>query len=70
MSAIRSLLLACVVGLSYAGPIGPRTVTSLDEAAFEEAQQRDDTATRAFSNVQIKVSIMSHGNYRPNLIDV
>jgi len=32
-----------------------RTVTALDEASFEEAQQRDDTATRAFSNVQIKV---------------
>lgn len=32
-----------------------RTVTALDQAAFEEAQQRDDTATRAFSSVPIKV---------------
>jgi hypothetical protein len=32
-----------------------RTVTALDQAAFEEAQQRDDTATRAFSSVPITV---------------
>jgi hypothetical protein len=32
-----------------------RTVTALDEAAFAEAQVRDDTATRAFSNTEIKV---------------
>ena len=32
-----------------------RTVTSLNQAAFEEAQQRDDTATRAFSSIPIKV---------------
>jgi hypothetical protein len=62
MSVIRSLLLAYAVGVSYAGPIGSRTVTSLDEAAFEEAQRRDDTATRAFSNVQIKASLMIHGS--------
>ncbi|OAA61915.1 Ricin B-related lectin [Niveomyces insectorum RCEF 264] len=31
----------------------PRTVASLDQAATAEAQQRDDTATRAFSNVRI-----------------
>ena len=34
----------------------PRTVTSLDVAAVAEAQPRDDTATRAFSNVQITTS--------------
>ncbi|KAK7902725.1 hypothetical protein LTR67_002371 [Exophiala xenobiotica] len=33
-----------------------RTVTALDQAAFEEAQQRDDTATRAFSSVPITTS--------------
>lgn len=33
-----------------------RTVASLDQAAFAEAQQRDDTATRAFSSIPIKVS--------------
>ena len=33
-----------------------RTVTSLDQAATAEAQQRDNTATRAFSGVPIKVS--------------
>ncbi len=32
-----------------------RTVTALDQAAFDEAQQRDDTATRAFSSVSITV---------------
>lgn len=36
--------------------IDPRTVTSLDQAAFAEAQKRDDTATRAFSSVPIKTS--------------
>jgi hypothetical protein len=30
-------------------------VSSLNDAAFAEAQQRDNGATRAFSNVQIKV---------------
>lgn len=37
-------------------PLLPRTVTSLDAAAVAEAQPRDDTATRAFSNVQITTS--------------
>ncbi len=43
--------------LAAAGPLLPRTVTSLDQSAVAEAQQRDNTATRAFSNVQIKVTI-------------
>ncbi|EPE06891.1 iron-sulfur protein [Ophiostoma piceae UAMH 11346] len=34
----------------------PRTVAALDTAAAAEAQQRDDSATRAFSNVQITTS--------------
>ena len=41
--------------VAAAGPILPRTVASLDEGATAEAQQRDNTATRAFSNTQIKV---------------
>ena len=32
-----------------------RTVAALNQAAFQEAQQRDATATRAFSSVAIKV---------------
>jgi hypothetical protein len=54
MAALLSLLLACA-SLGSAGPVGPRTVSSLNDAAFAEAQQRDNGATRAFSNVQIKV---------------
>ncbi|CZS96685.1 uncharacterized protein RAG0_05902 [Rhynchosporium agropyri] len=42
--------------LSFASPFEKRVVTSLNQAAFEEAQQRDDTATRAFSGTQIKTS--------------
>ncbi|KAL7946757.1 hypothetical protein V8C42DRAFT_318720 [Trichoderma barbatum] len=42
--------------LAAAGPIQRREVASLDPAATAEAHTRDDTATRAFSNVQIKTS--------------
>ena len=49
-------LLLTSVALSLASPLERRVVTSLNEAAFEEAQQRDDTATRAFSATEIKVS--------------
>lgn len=46
------------VGLVTATPTTwPRAVPSLDAAAFSEAQQRDDTATRAFTNTQIKVRL-------------
>lgn len=42
--------------LASAGPVlRPRVVQELNQDAFEEAQQRDGTATRAFSGVQIKV---------------
>jgi len=57
MIATLSLLLSSVA-LSFASPLVPleaRTVTALNTAAFEEAQQRDDTATRAFSSTEIKV---------------
>jgi len=43
------------VALAGATPFRPRAVESLNEAATAEAHQRDNTATRAFSNVQIKV---------------
>lgn len=49
-------LLACA-GLASANPvISVRAVASLDESAVAEAQQRDDTATRALSNINIKTS--------------
>jgi hypothetical protein len=55
-SSLSTLLLTAAT-LASASPIAlePRNVTSLDQAAFAEAQQRDATATRAFSNTQIKV---------------
>jgi hypothetical protein len=50
-----SSLLGCAA-LAAAGPVvGPRAVDKLNEEATAEAQQRDNGATRAFSNVQIKV---------------
>ena len=60
MAALLSLLLACA-SLGIASPLGSRAVSSLNEAAFAEAQQRDEDATRAFSNVQIKVSVLDFG---------
>ncbi|KAI1773611.1 hypothetical protein F4818DRAFT_95600 [Hypoxylon cercidicola] len=44
-----------------ASPIAPsrlfqRAVTELDQAAFDEAQQPDNTATKAFSGTQIRTS--------------
>lgn len=50
--------LLAYAGLVSANPIvwqRAGTPASLDEAAVAEAQRRDDTATRAFSNVQILV---------------
>jgi len=56
---IATLSLSSILGwaaLAAAGPVvAPRVVDSLNEAATAEAHQRDNTATRAFSNVQIKV---------------
>ena len=55
MIAILSLLLGSAA-VSFASPLlNVRTVAALNTAAFEEAQQRDGTATRAFSGTQIKV---------------
>lgn len=46
---------AAVIFASPFARIEPRTVASLDPAATAQAQQRDNTATRAVSNAQIKV---------------
>ncbi|PMD35095.1 hypothetical protein L207DRAFT_570660 [Hyaloscypha variabilis F] len=76
MIATLSLLLSSAA-LSFASPLGQlaaRTVTALNTAAFEEAQQRDDTATRAFSGTEIITSTGQclfinelSGDFRANL---
>jgi len=49
-------ILLCTAALAFASPfVEVRTVASLNQAAFEQAQQRDNTATRAFSSTEIKV---------------
>lgn len=56
MIAILSVLLLAATALTSASPASlKRAVQELNQAAFEEAQQRDDTATRAFSATAIKV---------------
>ena len=55
ISPIYTLLLGSASLVAAYPVIEKRVVTALDQAAFEEAQQRDDTATRAFSSVPIKV---------------
>jgi hypothetical protein len=83
MIAKLSILLAYASAFAVAGPVivrravSERAVTELNKAAFEEAQKRDDTATRALSNVQIKTSdgkclfvdILS-GDFRANLTPI
>lgn len=57
ITPLSTLLLA---SLAYASPLlEVRTVTALDQASFAEAQKRDATATRAFSNTEIKVGYLS-----------
>ncbi|KAK7019321.1 sugar transporter [Favolaschia claudopus] len=63
-------------GVSMAAPIMNKRVT-LDAAATAEAQVRDDTATRAFSNTAIKTSdgqclsvTSGTGDFRENLVPV
>ncbi|KAH6653960.1 hypothetical protein BKA67DRAFT_592309 [Truncatella angustata] len=57
MHSTTPAVFATFVALSVASPIlSERAVTQLDQAAFEEAQERDNAATRAFSNTQIKTS--------------
>lgn len=77
MLANTSLLVLYAAALASACPLIRRDVDKLDEAAFEEAQQRDDTATRAFSDVQIKTSdgkclfvTELSGDFRANLTPV
>ena len=55
VSTLSSLL--ALAALAGATPLRSRVVDSLNEAATEEAHQRDDGATRAFSGVEIKVRI-------------
>ncbi|KAI9158915.1 hypothetical protein HJFPF1_06917 [Paramyrothecium foliicola] len=51
-----SLLALYAAALATATPFHRRAVDQLNEEATQEAHQRDDTATRAFSDVQIKTS--------------
>jgi hypothetical protein len=53
VSTLLSLL--ALGALAGATPFRVRAVDSLNEEATAEAHQRDDGATRAFSDVQIKV---------------
>lgn len=51
-----SALLTYAATFAVATPTAePRAVASLNAEAFQEAQQRDDTATRAFSSTEIIV---------------
>ncbi|EXJ58543.1 hypothetical protein A1O7_05970 [Cladophialophora yegresii CBS 114405] len=54
---VRTVFLLGAASLVAARPVVEhRAVTQLDQAATEEAQRRDDTATRPFSSVPIKTS--------------
>ena len=55
ITPFSALLLASAAVTSALPGVERRVVTSLNQAAFAEAQQRDDTATRAFSAIPIKV---------------
>ncbi|KAA8563943.1 hypothetical protein EYC84_011946 [Monilinia fructicola] len=67
-----------LVTRAFASPTSrKRVVTSLDQAAFAEAQRRDDTATRAFSSVPITTSSGQclfvdelSGDFRANLTPI
>ncbi|KAH8670212.1 hypothetical protein BGZ60DRAFT_527696 [Tricladium varicosporioides] len=70
-------LLLATLALTSASPLEVRTVASLNQAAFEEAQQRDATATRAFSSTEIKTSTGQclvvdelSGDFRANLTPI
>ncbi|TVY59414.1 hypothetical protein LCER1_G000599 [Lachnellula cervina] len=47
-------LLFGAIAIASASPFERRTVAALNTAAFDEAQQKDNTATRAFSGTSIK----------------
>src|SRR5215475_5118196 len=55
LGSLVPLLLGAATFVSAYPAVQRRNVTELDQAAFQQAQQRDNTATRAFSNVEIKV---------------
>lgn len=74
---LSSLLYAASLVSASPAAFFPRAVTSLNEAATEEAHKRDDTATRAFSNTQIKTSSGKclfvdklSGDFRANLTPI
>lgn len=57
MMLSASIVAVYAATLALAGPIKyRRQVQTLNPDATEEAHQRDDTATRAFSDVEIKTS--------------
>jgi hypothetical protein len=60
IASLSALLLGAASIASTLPVVEKRTVTALNQAAFEEAQQRDDTATRAFSSIPIKVRSSFH----------
>ncbi len=62
MLAPLSFLLLAAASLTSASPLVRRAVQQLNQEAFAEAHQRDDTATRAFSNTAIKVCIPTNGS--------
>ena len=52
------LYFASFIQLATQSPVSfRRAVTQLDQAAFEEAQQPDATATKAFASTLIRVSL-------------
>jgi len=68
ISPLYAVLLGAAGLVSGLPAVDKRTVTALNTAAFEQAQQRDNTATRAFSAVQIHVSTRNSRSYSHSLI--
>lgn len=80
--ALKSMvLLFCTAALTLANPVVVRhnrhKHNKIDKDAFKEAQQRDNTATRAFSNIHIKTSEgkclfvdLQSGDFRANLTPI
>jgi len=61
-------ILLCAAASTLATPVlEVRTVTALNQPAFQEAQQRDNTATRAFSSTEIKVYLVVVSDHSPML---
>ncbi len=55
LGSLVPLLLGATTFVSAYPTVQRRNVTELDQTAFEQAQRRDNTATRAFSSIEIKV---------------